>query len=246
MKAVIIDDEQNCIAYLAVLLQKYCPDIEILATFTDPLRALHALPTLQPDIVFLDIEMPQLNGFDLLGYFQPQPSFVVVFTTAYDKYAIQAFKFGAIDYLLKPIQRQELSATLERISVTRALLTPAQLQFAQQAHAPNIPDKIALSTAEGLHIVPLLDIIYCESDGCYTKFYLKNTSPILLSKPIKDATELLENAGFLRVHHSFLVNMKEVKKYIRGEGGELVMSNDAAVPVSRTKKNAVLAAFTKL
>lgn len=246
MKAILIDDERNCLEYLQALLHKYCSEVEILATFTDSKQALREIPILQPDIVFLDIEMPQLNGFDLLANFQPQPDFAVVFTTAYNQYAIRAFRFGAVDYLLKPIKRQELAETIQRISQTKTRISATQLHFTQQAQSQAIPEKIALSTAEGLHIVALIDIIYCQSDGCYTRFFLKNSPSILLSKPIKEATELLESAGFLRVHHSFLVNMKEVKKYIRGEGGELIVSNDDNIPVSRTKKNAVLAAFMKI
>lgn len=246
MKAILIDDELNCVEYLEALVQKYCPELEILATFTDSKKALSQISLLKPDIVFLDIEMPHLNGFDLLAAFLPQPDFAVVFTTAYDKYAIRAFKFGAIDYLLKPIQRQELVETVERISLNKNRMNPIQFQFAQQAHSQAIPEKIALSTAEGLHIVAIWDIVYCQSDGCYTRFFLKDNTTILLSKPIKEATDLLESAGFLRVHHSFLVNMKEVKKYIRGEGGELLLSNNDTIPVSRTKKNTVLEAFTKI
>lgn len=244
MRAIIIDDESHCVAYLEAVLARYCPEVELLASFTDPRLALADLVKTPIDLLFLDIEMPGMNGFDLLAHFAPAPDFSVVFTTAYDQYAIRAFKFGAIDYLLKPIQRQELTETISRIRQQQSRLLPAQLEFARQL--PANPGQLALSTAEGLHIVEISEILYCESDGCYTRFHLQNQGSVLLSKPIKEATELLESNGFLRIHHSYLVNVKAIRKYLRGDGGELVMSNGANIPVSRSKKHLVAELFWKL
>lgn len=246
MKAIIIDDEQNCVSYLLALLQQYCPQITQIETFTQPEMAQKRLLESPIDIVFLDIEMPNMNGFDVLAAFMPNVPFSVVFTTAYDRYAIRAFKFGAIDYLLKPINRHELIETVERIRTKPNTISVQNWELLNTISPNILPEKIALSTATGLHIVKTSDIIYCKSDTCYTYFYLKNMPPILISKPIKEATDMLEGTQFMRIHHSYLVNIKEILQYIRGEGGEVRMSNEDILPVSRTKKQALLEFFVKL
>lgn len=245
MKAIIIDDEPNCVSYLQALLQQYCPQITEIEGFTEPQKAQSALKKAQPDILFLDIEMPLMNGFDLLAAFLPNVPFSVVFTTAYDKYAIRAFKFGAIDYLLKPINRHELVETVARIAEKPQFISPKNWDLLQHTPTHVLPEKIALSTATGLHIVKVNDIIYCKSDTCYTYFHLKNQTPILVSKPIKEATDMLEGEQFMRVHHSYLVNLNEVLQYIRGEGGELKMTNGDMLPVSRSKKQTLMESFMK-
>ncbi len=246
MKAVIIDDEQNCVSYLQELLLQYCPQITEIQSFTHSKEGQQHVVKSPPDILFIDIEMPNMNGFDVLAAFLPNIPFSVVFTTAYDRYAIRAFKFGAIDYLLKPINRHELMETVARIEAKPNPISQQNWELMTSVSPNTLPEKIALSTATGLHIVKVSDIIYCKADTCYTYFYLKHQPPILISKPIKDATDMLEGEQFMRIHHSYLVNLSEIVHYIRGEGGEVRMANDDVLPVSRSKKQALLESFEKL
>lgn len=247
MKVVILDDELYCVEVLQLMIEKYCPQWEIVRLFTKPEEALVYLKQSPPDILFLDIEMPGLNGFELLSELRPAP-FNVVFTTAYDRYAIKAFKFSAIDYLLKPILKQDLLDLMERLKHT-APLSSAQYDMLLEPNADNapiIPERIALSTAEGLQIVAVADIIHCESEGSYTHIHLNSKNKIMLSKSLGEASEVLDAPFFMRVHHSHLINLNYVERYIRGEGGEIVLRNGTRVPLARSKKQDFLNIFSKI
>ncbi|MCB0571188.1 MAG: response regulator transcription factor [Phaeodactylibacter sp.] len=246
MKAIIVDDELYCTELLSALLAKHCPEVEVLAEYNDPQMAAEAIIREPPDLLFLDIEMPRLNGFDLLERVRPI-TFQVVFTTAYNQYALRAIKISALDYLLKPIDAEELAEAV--IKARARLHAPDWNQFelmerSRQGDGPL--QTIALSTLEGLHFVEVAEIIYCQSEGSYTQLHFLDGESMLISKPIKDVTELLAPAGFLRVHNSYLINLSHIRKYIRGEGGEIVMKNGHHVPVARSKKAEFLERIAKL
>lgn len=247
MKAILVDDELYCTELLSALLAKHCPGIEVLAEFNDPQKAVEFIQDNPPDILFLDIEMPRLNGFDLLERVRPV-NFHVVFTTAYNQYALRAIKISALDYLLKPIDTEELKAAVDKAQQQRQSPQWSQFELMERTRSAGDapPRTIALSTLEGLHFVEVADIIYCQSEGSYTNLFFMDGESMLLSKPIKDVGELLIPSGFLRVHNSYLINLSHIKKYIRGEGGEIIMKNGHNVPVSRSKKVEFLERIAKL
>jgi len=185
-----------------------------------------------------------LNGFDLLSKFD-QLFFDVIFTTAYDTYAIRAIKYSALDYLLKPIDREDLSAALDKIRKKQGSVSKAQLQMASAVHSRQLPDTIALPTTEGLTFASVNDIVFCTADGSYTRVCMLDKSDVLLSKTLGDVEEMLSEYHFFRIHHSTLINLKQVKRYIRGEGGEVVMSNGKSLLVARTRKTDFLNVFTR-
>jgi two-component system, LytTR family, response regulator len=247
MKAIIVDDELYCTQVLSALLKKHCPGVEIIAELTDPQQAVGFIAENPPDLLFLDIEMPRLNGFDLLERCKPI-RFQVIFTTAYNQYALRAIKISALDYLLKPIDAEEL---VEAVGKAKALAQePAWEQFELMENTrragDTAPRQIALSTLEGLTFVKVEDILYCKSEGSYTNLYFTAGEVMLLSKSIKEVGELLTACGFLRVHHSYLINLNHIKRYIRGEGGEVIMKNGDNIPVSRSKKATFLDHIAKL
>lgn len=237
MKTIILDDEPYCVELLAHLLQKHCPGIEILAHFTEPRLALEYLKSNpSPDLVFLDVEMPRLNAFDLLNLLHPF-SFKLIFTTAYDKYAVKAIKFSALDYLLKPIDIGELKSAVQKAEAQHSV-HPQQLELLfkhKEADAP-APERIALSTQTGVDFVTVSEVVYCSSDGSYSEIFMKSGQKIVLSKPLKDLEEILPKDLFFRIHHSYLLNLRHVMRYIRGAGGEAVMANGAQLPVARNRK----------
>lgn len=240
MKTILIDDEPYCLELLAHLLKKHCPEIEVVAQFSDALAAVAHLEKEPPELVFLDVEMPRLNGFDLLNRLYPF-NFKLVFTTAYDRYAIRAIKFSALDYLLKPIDIEELK-TAARRAVQQPAMAQKQLQFAQQTHLGGdaLPARIALSGHDGVDFVEIAQIVHCDSQGSYAEIFLENAPKMLVSKNLRELGEMLEGHGFFRAHHSHLVNLRHVKRYIRGSGGEVLMSNNRQLPVARSRKDEFL------
>jgi len=244
MNCIIIDDEKHCIKTLSSLLKINFPEVNILTTCLDSTKAYDLIQQHKPDFIFLDIEMPLLNGFDLLSKFE-QLFFEVIFTTAYDSYAIKAIKFSALDYLLKPIGKEDLASAVEKIKNKQSSISKAQVQMATAVHNRQLPDTIALPTTEGLTFTHVNDIVYCTADGSYTRMYMTDKSDILLSKTLGDVDELLSEYNFFRIHHSTLINLKQVKKYTRGEGGEVIMSNGQSLQVARTRKTDFLNVFTR-
>jgi two-component system LytT family response regulator len=244
MNCIIIDDEKHCIKTLSNLLETNFNEVKILAHCLDSTQAYDLIQQLRPDFIFLDIEMPLLNGFDLLSKFE-HLFFDVIFTTAYDTYAIKAIKYSALDYLLKPIDREDLAAAIEKIKRKQGSISKAQLQMATAVHNKQMPDTIALPTSDGLTFASVNEIVYCMADGSYTRMYMTDKSETLLSKTLGDVEELLSEYNFFRIHHSSLINLKQVKKYIRGEGGEVVMSSGRSLQVARTRKTDFLNVFTR-
>ena len=247
IKSVILDDEKNCVETLQWKLAQYCPDVSVLATFNDPLQALEFMHKTPIDLLFLDIEMPNMNGFDVLESLK-SASFDVIFTTAYDNYGIQAVKFAALDYLLKPVRNKELVDAVERhIKKTVARDPRAQIESLlrnlQAETQTGRPVKITLATKESLELVHPSEILYCESDSNYTMVYLGDGRKKLISRTLGEFEEMLEPFHFCRTHNSFLVNMDEVREYVRTEGGYLVLKNGTTIPVSKTKRDKLLTYF---
>jgi two-component system LytT family response regulator len=239
--AIIIDDETYCCETLEMMIARFCPTIRVDAVCNSGADALELLTQFTPKLVFLDIEMPHMNGFEFLEKVK-NINFGLIFTTSYDQYAIKAIRFSALDYLLKPIDREELIQAVGRVS--RHLQSPSELQLElllQKLNAPKIQiKKIALPTMEGLQMVEIDSIVSCSSESNYTHFLLKGNKKITASRTMKDVEELLSDYSFLRVHHSFIVNLNEIQKYVKGEGGYLVMTDGKNIDVSRSRKDALL------
>jgi len=241
IKAIIVDDEPYCCDVLAAMLQSYCPDVEVVGICNNGIDALSTIRQQSPAVVFLDVEMPRMNGFEMLEQL-PSINFHLIFTTSYDQYALKAIRFSAIDYLLKPIDREELIKAVEKVKERVQVIIPQQLEILMQklrqpAHPVN---KIALPTIEGLQMLPISSIISCESDDNYTKLQLKNGKKMLITKSLKEMEEILEQHSFIRVHRYYIVNLNEIEKYIKGEGGYLLMSDGTSIDVARNKKEVLL------
>jgi two-component system, LytTR family, response regulator len=246
MTAIIVDDEKHCREVMEHLLHKHCSDVKILANCSNGNEVLVALEKETPDILFLDIEMPGMNGFELLEKFN-HPNFEIVFTTAYNEYAIKAIKHSALDYLLKPVDKDELIQTVQRANEHKTLRASQRVNNLLEMLHIKKNKRFAVPTIEGLIMVDSETILYCESDSAYCKIYFINTSkPLVISKTLKEVEEVLQGTDFCRIHHSYLINMKYVQSYIRGEGGEVVLNNGIHLPVSRTRKQDFLSLLEKI
>jgi two-component system, LytTR family, response regulator len=245
IRAIIIDDEKHCRETLSILLERYCPEVRVLAECGSGEQGLEAIRKHRPDLVFLDVEMPHLNGFEMLQQL-PEIPFKVIFVTGYDEYAIKAIRFSALDYLLKPVDKEELLKAVGKAEVQLEPRREAQLDILLQKLQPKPSglQKIALPTQEGFELVPLEAIIKCESDSNYTHVFLRGGKRLLVSRTLKEIEELLRDHPFLRVHHSHLINLNEIVQYVRGEGGYVVMSDGSSVNVSRSRKEALLKVFS--
>lgn len=247
LRAIVIDDEAHCVRTLNWELEQHCPEVEVVASCTSSPEGLAAIRKLEPDVVFLDIEMPQMNGFELLEKLMPL-SFSVIFTTAYDEFAVRAFKVSATDYLLKPIDSTELMDAVAKVREAQATPSNEQLSIAQstyQNHGVGFT-RLALPSADGLEFVNAGDIIQCVSESNYTRLVFDDGKPMLISRTLKDVEMLLQGGPFFRVHKSHLINLQKVKTYHRGEGGHLVLQNGEKVPVARSRKDDFLQQFARL
>jgi two-component system, LytTR family, response regulator len=251
LRAIIIDDETNARESLTQLLAFVCPEVEICGEAKNVDLGIQLIEKQRPNLVFLDIQMPGKTGFDLLTSFE-NIDFGVIFTTAYQEYAVKAFRFSAIDYLLKPIDPDELQNAVEKYKNQTESIDQQQIKILQEymddststgitQRQKNGNHRIALPTAEGLHFVMMDDIIHCESLGAYTKFYLTNAKPIVVSKILKEYDEILENYYFFRVHQSNIINLEHIKRYVKGDGGQVWMSDNSEIEVSRRRKDEFLA-----
>lgn len=249
-RALLIEDEPESLENLKNLLAKYCPDVEVMSTGgsnADLLRL--AAEETQYDVAFLDISLPDGLVFQGLQQLDDIP-FDIIFVTAFDKYALTAFDFSAIDYVLKPIEPDDLRRAVSRIRLTRkAPDTKQRLEVLQQNYAPNAPnafEKIGISGLDGVHFVCLRDIVRLEAEDNYTHFILKNNERITASKTIKAYEDTLLRLNFVRVHKKHIVNMNYMKTYIKGEGGYLVLENSETIEVSRRKKSTLIDSVRRL
>ena len=247
IRCILVDDEKNALEMMEWLIRTYCPEVQIVAMCNSAEQGISAINTHKPDVVFLDIEMPRMNGFDMLEQFE-KLFFDVVFCTAYDQFAIKAFKYSALNYLLKPIDPDDLKATVARIAERKTIPTREQFELLLQSIAQPVkttPQRIALTTADGMIFVPTQDIIYCEAESNYTKVVLSNGKKIVVSKVLKDIDEAISGPDFCRVHSSFLINVNRIKKYVRGDGGYLIMDDDANISISRNRRQEFMELFSK-
>lgn len=247
MKAVIIDNEANIRATLKKLLEMYCPSVELLGEADGCVSGKELIDKISPDLIFLDIEMDDGTGVDLIKA-NPHIAGHVVFITAHDKYAIDAFKCSALDFLLKPIDPEDLIKSVEKARLqNKGLNLQARIEVLE-AHLQGKNDrgaKIVLSDAESMHLVELNSILWCAAEGSYTRFVLMNNETILVSKNLKSYEEYMNDSSFIRIHHSFLVNIHHIKRFERSEGGSLIMGNGATLPVSVRKKDNLMQVFKK-
>ena len=242
INAIIIEDEAYGRRMLREMLREHCPQVNVIAEADSVNTGLAAIAEHRPGLVFLDVELQSETSFDILEKL-PEINFELVFTTAFDHYALKAVKFCAIDYLLKPIDLAELKLALAKAEkrLNREYLNKnLEALLNNMKSASQSSHRIALPTLEGLLFINVSDIIYCESNGPYTRFFLKQQAKIMTSKHLKEYEELLSEYRFFRIHKSYLVNLQEIQKYIRGEGGQLIMSNGDALNVSKQRKEGFL------
>lgn len=245
IKAIIIDDEKHCLVTLEYLL-KSTKQVEILRSIQKSSEAEQAIKDLKPDLVFIDIEMPQLNGFEVLNRFHHFP-FRVIFTTAYNQYAIRALKMNALDYLLKPISLEDIEHVLEKYRSNSIEVGKNQISNLYQFSQNNLQDTIALSVHNGLVFVKIEEIVYIEACGSYSNIVMKNNSQHVVSKNLSIFEDVLTDYTiFFRPGKSFIVNLKYVKQYIRGIGGEIIMIDGKNISISRGKKQDFLSLFHKI
>jgi two-component system, LytTR family, response regulator len=235
MRACIVDDEASCIESLVAKIELFVPKIKVVKTFLLPQEAIKEIPKLDIDVIFLDIEMPHLNGISFAKKINLENT-EIIYTTAYQKYAIDAFKVSAFDFLLKPIDRHELLKTAEKLQ--HKLNERNKLKLSRLNARFN---KITVNTSQGILFLAIKSIIYLKSENNYTTLYLTDQKPIVSSRPIFEYEQILIEFDFIRVHQSFLINIDQVKSYQKGEGGMLTMSNNAQIEVSRRKKAELLA-----
>ncbi len=233
-KAVIVDDEAKARAALRQLLDSYCPDFEVVAEASGVAEGVQTIIRTRPDIVFLDVQMQDGSGFDLLSQL-PQINFNVIFASAYDKFAIRAFKFSAVDFLQKPIEPEELIQACQKVSQQIEISEISSKLEVLMSNRKSF-EKIVLPTMDGFIFVNIKDIVRCEAESNYTRFFLQNRRDILVSKTLREFDEMLSPFGFFRVHKSHLINLSYLKEYLRGDGA-VIMEDGAEILISRRRKD---------
>jgi two-component system, LytTR family, response regulator len=248
IRAIIIDDEAYGRTALRLALEKYFPEVSIVCICDTPERGLVAIRQEAPNLVFLDVQMPGMSGFDLLKLVSPF-NFEVIFVTAYEQYAIKAIRFSALDYLMKPVDIDDLRASLQK---AKERLSRANTHHQYQSVLHNIQhpagkiERLAVPTQEGINFFNLSQVIFCKAEGSYTQMMLVHGQSHLVTRNLKDFENLLLDSGFCRVHHTYLINMAHIRKYIRGEGGYVIMTDDHHIDISRRKKEEFLKLLDKV
>lgn len=241
IRGIIVDDELKSRESLKILLEDFCEGVEVVALCQNVDESIEAIQRLHPDVVFLDIQLQRETGFDLLTKLK-HLDFNVIFTTAYSEYAIKAFKFSAIDYLLKPIDIEELKRSLakleKRMGSTITQRLEQLMQNIRSESAGNL--KLALPTMDGLIFVKVKNVLYCEASSNYTEITMEDNKKYVVSRTLKEYEDLLGDQDFFRIHHSTLINLNAIKKYVRGDGGYVIMNNDKSLDVSKRRKEAFL------
>lgn len=242
ISAILIDDDINLRNGMKGLLQLYAPQIAIIGEADSVVSGVEAIESLRPQVVFLDIQLNDGTGFDILEKvtsFNGAQKSHIVFITAHEQYAIKAFRFSALDFLLKPVDPDELQKVIQKIkSEIEKNDSSSHIDLLLENIRKKVDNfkRIALSTSDGIHLFDVSDIIRCESEDNYTKFFIKNSKPILISKTLKEYEELLTEHGFERIHQSHLINLNYLKSYIKKEGGYVIMADDSQLPISQRKK----------
>lgn len=243
---IIIDDETKCVHTLELIIQRHCPELQLLASCDSAESGLEAIRTHRPQVVFLDIEMPKMNGFDMLDKVG-KIDFHVVFTTAYSQFAIKAFQYSALNYLLKPIDPDDLIDTVSRIQNLQRPPQQEQIDILLETLRRPEPkmQRIALSTHDGLIFVQTTDIMYCQSENNYTWVYLTKGGKHLLAKTLKEFEETLPALDFYRIHNSYLVNLNEIQRFVREDGGYVMMNNGTQITIARARREQFFSLFDK-
>jgi two-component system, LytTR family, response regulator len=241
IKAILVDDELSSLQNLQQKLVEFCPDILIAAVTQKPEDAILLIQQHKPDVVFLDIEMPRMNAFRMLEKLN-EYNFEIIFTTAYNHYAVDAIRISAFDYLTKPVAINDLQNAIERLGRNMRVQTRERIDVLKTslADVKDPEDKIAINTAEGIEFIEIKTILRIESSSNYSKLFLLNGKNILVTKLLKDFEDMLVPYHFYRIHNSHLINLKYIKKYLRGDGGQVIMQNDEIIDVSRRKKEEFL------
>jgi len=242
MKALLIDNEAHLRTGLKIMLQSFCPEITRIEEADGVQSGLQQIRNVHPDIVFLDVEMDDGTGFDLMKQVI-DPGFQLIFVTAHNQYAIEAFSFSAIDYLLKPVDPDALQKSIQKATrniKNSNLQQQVQILLQQLSGIRNQDKKIVLKDLDNTYFIKVADILYCEAEGTYTKFFIHHGEPVLVSRNLKEYEAILEPIGFIRTHHSFLVNPAHIKLYDKTDGGALILESGHSIPVSQRKKDAVL------
>ena len=238
MKAILVDDEPDGIRTLKKMLESHCPTVQVAATCSNATIAKQELESIRPDVVFLDIQMPGKSGLDLLTE-MPEKDFEVIFVTAHNEYMLQALQYSAADYLLKPVDEDRLVEAVQRVETRmqaeKKEWTETLMHNLNKAGNPS-EMRLCLPSLKGFIVVKLDDIIYCEAERSYTIFHLDGKRTVMVSKSLIEYDNLLQDTQFIRIHKSFLINLHHVKEYQRGEGGMVIMSDNAEIEVSRRKK----------
>ena len=242
IKAILIDDDQNLREGMKGLLERFAPNIKIIGEADSVATGIEVIDALKPQVVFLDIQLNDGTGFDILEQLAEKNGTInsnIVFITAHEQYAIKAFRFSALDFLLKPVDPDELQKVIVKIeSVLEKTNDYAHIDLLLENIRKKVDNfkRIALSTSDGIHLFDISDIIRCESEDNYTKFYIKNSKPVMISKTLKEYEELLTEHGFERIHQSHLINLNYLKSYIKKDGGYVIMADESHLPISQRKR----------
>ena len=249
IRTIIIDDEPSAVSVLSTLLQKYCnADVDLLASANTPEEGRSLIEELHPDLVFLDVEMPGMTGVDLVKSFNA-PTFRVVFVTAYDAYAVEAFRVSAVDYLLKPVGSEDVVHVIQKIKndirneLGKLSLQLQQLDKLLSSHSDNADHKIGIAMSDKIVFISFGSIIFCEANGSYTYVYLTDGKKLVSSKPLGEFEAQLRGNRFFRIHHHFLINLNKVKEFQRHDGGFVTMENGKNLEVSQRKRKDFLDAI---
>jgi two-component system LytT family response regulator len=243
IRTILVDDEPRGLNTLSKLLKAYCPELKVVAECTDAASAKDKIGSMEPQLAFLDILLSDKTSFDLLAGLD-KVNFEIIFVTAHNQYTLQAFRRSAVDYLMKPID-EDLLVDAVRRAVKRITVNSVNnnvstlLHNLQKTQAPQ-EMKLCIPSLKGFQVVNIKDILYCEASGSYTNFYFSDKNSACTAKAIHEYEELLDDAGFVRIHKSFLVNLRHIKEYLRGEGGSVILSNGKELEVSRRKKESFL------
>lgn len=250
IKAIIIDDEESAASRLADLINKFCSSqLRLAGSFYNIKSGIAAIQSLQPQLIFLDVQIHDQTGFDLLQQL-PEKNFDVIFVTAYEKYAVQAFKFSAIDYLLKPVDVEDLRQAIAKITQKKQPVQNVFNQFqvllenVEQLKQYTPPRKIVVPTVSGFELLPVIDILRCQSDINYTTIYMQGGQKMVVAKTLKEFEGMLEEYNFFRIHNSHLVNLAYIKSYQKGKGGSVILTDGTELEVSQRRKDAFLEKMT--
>jgi two-component system LytT family response regulator len=236
LRTVIIDDEPDCIVFLAQILKTYCPFVSISGTATSVQDGINEILRSNPDLVLLDVEMSPGTGFDILNK-MPERNFKVIFITAHNDYAIQAFRYSAVDYILKPVDITDLISAISKVNPSVSRNPMLDFGILLDNLKSDFPHKLAIPTSSGYEYVLVNEIIRLEADRSYCMFYLTGKRKILVSKCLNDYQQILDSRMFFRIHHSFLINLQHVKSFSRKDGGFVEMIDGSQVPLARRKKD---------